>query len=54
MVMRANKVFRKQRVAQKSCIIKASLFFAGKKIQQSLRTEDNTELIWMCGRPELS
>jgi hypothetical protein len=54
MVMKGNEVFRKYRVAQKSCIIKVSLFFAGKKTEQSLTTEDNTELIWVCGRPELS
>jgi hypothetical protein len=54
MVMKGNELLTKYRVAQKSCIIEVSLFFAGKEIEHSLTTEDNIELIWMCGRPELS
>jgi hypothetical protein len=54
MVMKGNEVLRKYRVAQKSCIIKVSLFFAGKEIEQSITNEDNIQLTLMCGKPELS
>jgi hypothetical protein len=54
MVMKGNEVLRTYKVAQKSCVIKVSLFFAGKEIEQSLTNEDNIELILMRGRPEIS